>query len=291
VELAGFKERYRPLLAAVMHEQLACISVPELRAAMDHLAGRGKLFRPLLVLAACHAAGGGDPQRWLRLATPLELLHTFTLIHDDLPCMDDAQLRRGVPAVHIAHSEALAVLAGDALLGHGLYLLATEPPELPPGVRCQLVATLSHANQLVAEGQVLDLLGEGCDLSLAELQRLHRRKTGALLGACCACGGLLAGLTGAAVARLWDVGELMGLAFQVRDDLLSLESTEAEMGKTLSTDVEKVKATYPRALGLDGAKRHLAELLARLEQDILALKLLEPGLLLAQAREAGERAN
>jgi geranylgeranyl diphosphate synthase, type II len=290
MDLAQFQDRFRPLLATTMRQQLEGVSVPELQAAMAHLAGRGKLFRPLLVLATCEACGG-DPQQWPRLATPLEFIHTFTLIHDDLPCMDDAELRRGVPAVHVAFSEALAVLAGDALLGHGLYLLATEPPQLPLGVRCQLVTTATRANQLVVEGQVLDLQGEGQELNLAQLQRLHRLKTGALLGACCACGGLLAGATAESVRQLWQLGELMGLAFQVRDDLLSLESTETQMGKTLTTDLAKNKATYPRALGLAGARAYLAELLDQLVADITALNLPRPALLLAQAREAGERNN
>ena len=290
MDLQRFKDEYRPLLIGALRDQLSGVGVPELQAAMAHLAGLGKLFRPLLTLAACQASGG-DPLRWLRLATPLELIHTFTLIHDDLPCMDDAQLRRGVTAVHVQYSEALAVLAGDALLGHGLYLLATEPPELDSSARCQLVATASRANQLVVEGQVLDLQGEGRDLSLQELQRLNRLKTGALLGACCACGGLLAGEGVKIVQSLWDIGELMGVAFQVRDDLLSLESTEAEMGKTITTDLAKQKATYPRALGIDGAKEYLAELLDQLEREILALSLPDPAVLIAQARDAGERTN
>ncbi len=290
MNLARFKEEYRPQLVAVLRDQLASVSVPELQQAMAHLTGLGKLFRPLLVLAACQAAGG-DPARCLRHASPLELIHTFTLIHDDLPCMDDANLRRGVPAVHVRFSEALAVLAGDALLGHGLFLLATEPPDLPPGVRCQLVATAARANMLVVEGQVLDLQGEGRDLSLDELLRLNRLKTGALLGACCASGGLLAGADADTVRKLWEVGERMGVAFQVRDDLLSLESTEGQLGKTITTDFEKQKATYPRALGHAGAKAFLANLLDELALEITALNLPNPALLLAHAREAGERMN
>jgi geranylgeranyl diphosphate synthase type II len=291
VQLQQFKDRFKPLIAGTMQSQLDGIAVAELRGSMAHLLGLGKLYRPLLALAACQAVSGKDPAEYIKLITPLEMIHTFTLIHDDLPCMDDAELRRGIKAVHIAYSEATAVLAGDALLSHALYLLATEPPQLPAGVRCRLTAQATRATSLVVEGQVLDLQGEGQELSAGELERLHTRKTGALLGACCYTGALLGGAGEDGAQRLWLLGQRLGLAFQVRDDLLSLESTDEQMGKTLATDVEKQKATYPRALGVEGAQHYLVELLDANEAEIDALGLPAPDALAALAREAGERDN
>jgi geranylgeranyl diphosphate synthase type II len=268
VDFDAFSAELRPRLAVEMQRQLSAIQLASLNRAMGHLLGRGKLFRPLLVLAAARAVSGGAVAELLPLATPVELIHTFTLIHDDLPAMDDAQLRRGVPAVHLAYDEATAVLAGDALLSWALYLLGTEPPDLPASTRLALVAEASFATKEVVEGQMLDLAGEGQHLDLAELEHLHSKKTGALLGACCALGALLAGASPVAVDELRQLGIQIGLAFQIRDDLLSLQSTEEEMGKTLETDTAKHKSTYPRLLGLD---------------------LLEPDVLREMAFVAGQR--
>lgn len=289
MELAAFREEYAPLIRDELERQLRPVSVAGLAAAMVHLVGRGKLFRPVLALATHRAVNGADPRPVLALATPLELIHTFTLIHDDLPCMDDADLRRGVPAVHIDHGEALAVLAGDALLNYAIKLIAEEPADIAPEARLRLIQAATEATHSVVEGQVLDLQGEGRQLTLAELQRMHRLKTGALIGASCETGAILAGLGVAPVARLREFGERLGLAFQIRDDLLSLESTEAVMGKTLSTDEVKAKSTYPRLLGRAGAHRELDRTLGDLRTLLANLDLAEPRLLEGFIDWAGHR--
>jgi geranylgeranyl diphosphate synthase type II len=256
---------------------------------MGHLTGRGKLFRPLLALATVQALSGAAPAAWVSLVTPLELIHTFTLIHDDLPCMDDAALRRGVAAVHVAHGQAAAVLAGDALLNLALHLLATEIPELEPSRRVHLLSSATRATQQVVEGQMLDLVGEGKQPSADELKLLHEKKTGALLGACCEIGAIIAGANEDLRAELRDIGIRIGLAFQIRDDLLSLQSTEMQMGKTLTTDLEKAKLTFPRVLGIPEAAAYLERVLGDVQRAIVGLDLHDNRLLTELAVSAAER--
>lgn len=289
VTLDEFRAQFAPKIQAEIHSVLLGFEMPALRAAAGHLLGRGKLFRPLLALAAYHAVSGRNPAAYVPIATALELIHTFTLIHDDLPCMDDAQLRRGVPAVHLAHGEALALLAGDALSNLALLMLAQSGPRLLGAVRVRLIESATLATHRVVEGQVLDLRSEGADLDVADLEYLHRAKTGALIGACCEFGGILARVNSVENDRLRDLGEDIGLAFQMRDDLLSVGGDEQTVGKTLSTDADKAKATYPRIVGVERAEQMLAELtrdnLARIEQ----LQLPAPELLIAIAASADKR--
>jgi geranylgeranyl pyrophosphate synthase len=289
VTLNEFQALYAPKIQAEIQQVLLKFEIPEFQAALGHLLGRGKLFRPLLVLAAYHAVSGRSPAAYVPLATALELIHTFTLIHDDLPCMDDAQLRRGVPAVHVAHGEALALLAGDALLNMALLMLAEGGPRLAGAVRVRLIQSATFATHCVVEGQVLDLRGEGADVDVADLEYLHRAKTGALIGACCEFGGILARLQPEVIHMLHELGESIGLAFQMRDDLLSVVGDEQIVGKTLSTDAEKQKATYPRIVGVERSEEMLAELtrynLAMIEQ----MELPAPELLIAIAASAGKR--
>jgi geranylgeranyl pyrophosphate synthase len=289
VELEQFNAEWQPRIRKRLDAQLGRVAVPELAAAMRHLVGRGKLFRPLLALAAYAGCGGDDADSCLSLVTPLELIHTFTLIHDDLPCMDDAALRRGVPSVHVAHGEATAVLAGDALLNLALYLLATEAAPVSPEVRLLLIRSATRATEAVVEGQVLDLQGEGRQLTVEQQEHMNRLKTGALIGACCETGALLAGDSPDAVHQLRDWGELVGLAFQVRDDLLSVEGTEQALGKTITTDVDKHKATWVSALGAAGAHAYLSDLGEQVEGELARMQLPQPGLLRAIARQAARR--
>lgn len=261
-----------------MKDQLNEVAVPELNAAMVHLLGRGKLFRPVLALAVYHALTGKDPEPYVPLVTPLEIIHTFTLIHDDLPSMDDAELRRGVAAVHIEFSEAMAVLAGDALLNLAFKLLAeAEHPDVDCVARVALTRAVSRATHAVVEGQVLDIQGEERELNLEEIQRMHRLKTGALLGACCEVGAVLAKGSQLQAGLLREVGMLLGLAFQIRDDMLSVESTDAVMGKTLSTDIDKKKSTYARLLGPEGSEDQLQQTLRQVEDKIADLDLTDAG--------------
>jgi geranylgeranyl pyrophosphate synthase len=291
VQLHAFIAEARPLITAELEKVLNEFQVRQLGLASAHLLGLGKLFRPMLALAVYHALGGPHIEQVVQFAAPLEIIHTFTLIHDDLPCMDDALTRRGQPAVHLAHGEALAVLAGDALLNLALMRLALVPGTITAEMRLDLISAATRATHDVVEGQVLDLLGEGQDWDQPRLERLHRLKTGALLGACCEFGSILMGATPAVVRELRVLGINIGLAFQMRDDLLSQTSTAETMGKTLSTDDEKQKATYARLLGVARAEDLLSELTVANLKCIDALRLPEPSVLREFAKAADKRAH
>jgi geranylgeranyl diphosphate synthase, type II len=274
----------------VLQEQAARFSYsPRIQAAATHLLGRGKLYRPRLALATLGAIAQPDATggaSLVPLVTPLELIHTFTLIHDDLPCMDDADLRRGVPAVHMEYGEAIAVLAGDALCTMAFQVLARQPAAISADQRLRLVEALAEATQWVVAGQDRDLAAEGQELGVEALVELHRLKTGALLGACCEFGGILAGWDVEEAARLRELGWHIGLLFQIRDDLLSATGTEAELGKSVGTDEAKQKSTFVRALGVDGAKRFAEDELHELFRLIRALPLWNAKVLEETAQEA-----
>lgn len=286
-----FSAVHRTELERILRSQLEPVVVPSLRDAMGHLLGLGKLFRPLMALAVARSCGREDLQGLLPWVTPLELIHTFTLIHDDLPCMDDASLRRGVPAVHLQFDEALAVLAGDALANYAYLQISRHDNGLPDEQRLALVESAARATHMVVEGQVLDLEGEKRRLSLEELIDLHRRKTGALFSTTCEFGAILSGCGAQRITEFGELGSEIGLAFQIRDDLLSLTSTDSQMGKTLATDIEKDKSTFPSLLGVDGAESYLDGVLERVDGMIREMRLVQPDVLLDIAQTAGRRSN
>ncbi|HVS12412.1 MAG TPA: farnesyl diphosphate synthase [Thermoanaerobaculia bacterium] len=225
----------------------------------------GKRVRPALVVLAGEAYGG-PRERLLAPAAALEMIHTFSLIHDDLPALDDDDLRRGRPTVHRAFGEAIAVLAGDALLGLGLQVVAEHPADLEPERRLRAVSVLARAvgTSGMIGGQVDDLQAErgGVDPdapgAAALLESIHRRKTGALLVASLELGGLCAGAGDDELARLRRLGDLVGLLFQIRDDVLDVEASTEELGKTAGKDARAAKLTFPHLYGLDESKRMLA---------------------------------
>ncbi len=284
-----FSDIHRPLLEDTLRHQLEPVTVPTLQKAMGHLLGLGKLFRPLMALSVARACGHDALGSLVPWVTPLELIHTFTLIHDDLPCMDDASLRRGVSTVHREFDEALAVLAGDALANYAYLQIARHDNGLPVAMRLALVESAARATHMVVEGQVLDLEGERRSLGLDELIELHRRKTGALFSTTCEFGAILSGCDDDRIRLFGELGSEIGLAFQIRDDLLSLTSTDGEMGKTLATDIEKNKSTFPRLLGVDGAERHLDKVLAWVDERIRSMTLEQPDVLLDIAQNSGRR--
>ncbi len=234
-----------------------------LHAAMRYsVLGGGKRIRPLLVYAACTALGGreddADPA-----AAAVEIIHAYSLIHDDLPAMDDDDLRRGLPTCHIAHGEATAILAGDALQALAFEVLAQAPLATHDPVRAiESIRCLAAAcgSQGMAGGQALDLAAVGTRLDVAQLERMHVHKTGALIRASVRLGALAAG---GADPRTLDAlerfGHLAGLAFQIRDDILDVEADTATLGKPQGSDQARNKPTYTSLLGLDGAKRKLAD--------------------------------
>jgi farnesyl diphosphate synthase len=240
------------------------IARPErLLAAMRHGAlGGGKRLRPFLTVEAARLFGAGEAQA-LRAGAAVELLHCYSLVHDDLPSMDDDDTRRGRPTVHRAFDEATAILAGDALLTLAFDVMADPATHGSGEVRAALVLCLARASGLggMAGGQMFDLAAEGrfepAPRVLAEpdIRRLQAMKTGALLRASVEIGGLLGGADAVALDALRRYGRAVGAAFQVADDILDVEATPEELGKATAKDAGKGKATLVSALGLDAAKR------------------------------------
>ncbi|MBE3573933.1 MAG: polyprenyl synthetase family protein [Firmicutes bacterium] len=235
--------------------------------------GGGKRLRAALVLASCRALGG-PPEAALAVACAVEMIHAYSLIHDDLPCMDNGQLRRGKPTNHRVFGDAVATLAGDALLTLAFEELASIPLGL--GVTAQtvvqVVAEISRAagSRGMVGGQVADLQAEGRDIDLERLRAIHRRKTGALILACVRSGALLACAGAAALKMMDEYGRHLGLAYQIVDDILDETGDQAVVGKGTHTDLLRGKATYPRLVGLEESRR-----LAR-EAVLAAQNALEP---------------
>lgn len=234
-----------------------------LHEAMRYAAlGGGKRVRPLLVYGAGACVAGADPVVLDNAALAVEFVHVYSLIHDDLPCMDDDVLRRGRPTVHVAFDEATAMLAGDALQAEAFRVLADAPA--PGDVRARLMRELAYAigTAGMCGGQAIDLDATGRILTLAQLETMHRMKTGALLLASVRMGAVAAGADEATLAALDRYGRAIGLAFQIVDDVLDVESTSEVLGKTAGKDAEQNKPTYVSLMGLEAA-RERAERLRR----------------------------
>jgi geranylgeranyl diphosphate synthase type II len=229
----------------------------------------GKRLRPILILAAAEAAGG-EVARALPAAVAVELIHTYSLIHDDLPAMDDDDLRRGRPTCHMVFGEALAILAGDALLTQAFITLSD--PSLAalvdPEARLLVIHEIAQAagSRGMVGGQVVDILQEDREVDLPTLQYLHTHKTGALIRACLRVGGILASAGPDEMEALTRYGERVGLAFQIVDDLLDLEGTLAALGKPVGSDARKKKATFPALLGLEESRRRATGLIDEAKQ-------------------------
>lgn len=238
------------------------------------LLGGGKRIRPALCLAAAEAVGG---QRQIALAPAcaLEMIHAYSLMHDDLPAMDDDNLRRGRATVHIAFGESSAILAGDALQAEAFRVLATAPRLGPETVltMVQILATACGAKGMVG-GQAIDLESVARTLTLEQLENMHRHKTGALIEASVQLGALAGGATDATLLdALARYARALGLAFQVQDDLLDIEGDTQVIGKTQGSDIARSKPTYPALLGPEGAREHLARLLAEAHDSLHGLDI------------------
>ena len=235
-------------------------SPERLHAAMRHaVLGGGKRLRPMLVYAA-GAATGADESLCDAPAAAVELVHAYSLVHDDLPAMDDDALRRGRPTVHVAFDEATAILAGDALQALAFEVLADAPVDA--ALRVAWLQSLARAAGApgMCGGQALDIDATGRQLAVAQLERLHALKTGALIRAAVRMGGLAGGADAGTLARLDDYASALGLAFQIRDDILDVEGDSAQLGKTAGKDQAQDKSTYPALLGMARSKALLAEL-------------------------------
>ena len=259
-----------------------------LHAAMRHgVLNGGKRMRPLLVYATGSALGASDAALDAA-AVAVELVHCYSLVHDDLPAMDDDALRRGQPTVHVAFDEATAILAGDALQALAFEQLATAP--LAADVRIAMLAELARAAGVagMCGGQALDIDATGRAIDLPALERLHALKTGALLRCAVRLGALAGQAAPAQAAALDRYAEALGLAFQIRDDLLDIEGDAATLGKTAGKDQAQDKATFPALLGSAASHARLQALSAQMQAALDALAI-ETGALARLARQVVER--
>ena len=263
VERARWLQRVEARLEASLASDT--VEPARLHAAMRHaVLGGGKRLRPLLVYAA--GAATGAPEALLDApAAAVELVHAFSLVHDDLPAMDDDALRRGRPTVHVAFDEATAILAGDALQALAFECLAQADADA--ALRVSWLATLAQATGAagMCGGQALDMEATARRLAPAALENVHALKTGALIRASVRMGALAGGASAATLAALDDYASALGLAFQIRDDLLDIEGDSAQLGKSAGKDQAQDKSTYPSLLGMDGARAELARQSRRMQ--------------------------
>jgi farnesyl diphosphate synthase len=289
-ELIAWSTRADAVLARVLPS--ADQPPQDLHQAMRYaVLGGGKRLRPILVYATGSALGA-VPERLDAPAAAVEIIHAYSLVHDDLPAMDDDALRRGRPTCHVAFGEAAAILAGDALQAVAFEVLAGDALlAATPSILVDMLHSLAAAcgSRGMAGGQALDLAAVGETLDLAGLERMHAYKTGALIRASVRLGALAAGCTDTALLEtLARYGHCIGLAFQIRDDILDVEADSATLGKTAGKDAADAKPTYPALLGMAGARVQLAQ------QTGMAIDALAPivdraGELIALARYVAER--
>ncbi|AFZ51268.1 geranylgeranyl diphosphate synthase CrtE [Dactylococcopsis salina] len=263
-DLESYLQARKAIIEKALDQSLPIAEPPVIYEAMRYslLAG-GKRLRPILCLATCELVGG-TIEMAMPTACALEMIHTMSLIHDDLPAMDNDDYRRGQLTNHKKYGEDIAILAGDGLLAYAFEYVAAQTQGVNPSSVLRVIAKLGHtvgATGLVG-GQVLDLASEGNpDISLETLNYIHTHKTGALLEACVVTGAILGEASEETLAALSRYAYNIGLAFQIIDDILDITATQEELGKTAGKDVEADKATYPRLLGLEASKAKADELI------------------------------
>ena len=278
LDIAGFADRFQPQLVHCLETAAlgGPYAAPEaLAAAMRHGAlNGGKRLRPLLVIETAGVFGVPVADA-MPSAVAVELIHCFSLVHDDLPAMDDDDLRRGKPTVHKAFNEATAILAGDALHSHAFTILAGDTSHPDPAVRVALVAELAKSAGAggMAGGQQLDLEGERGGFSDVEIATMQKMKTGALIRAAVRLGALIGGAGPDAMTALTHYGEAAGRAFQLADDILDLTATPEQMGKATHKDTARNKPTLVARIGLDAAQRHLGD---QIHHALSALSIFGP---------------
>ncbi|QEA12037.1 polyprenyl synthetase family protein [Comamonas flocculans] len=273
-----------------LSDWVPAVTPADLGEAMRYaVVGGGKRLRPLLVLAACMAVRGNHDAA-LRAACAVELIHAYSLVHDDLPCMDNDVLRRGKPTAHVQFGEARALLAGDALQALAFELL-TPPEGVPPAMQaelCRLLARAAGAHGM-AGGQAIDLASVGLALGQGQLSEMHRLKTGALLQASVLMGAACGAVDARARQALAQYGAALGLAFQVVDDVLDCTQDSATLGKTAGKDAACGKPTFVSLMGLAGARAHARQLLDEARQVLRTSGLAETQALVALAEMVVER--
>lgn len=259
-DLDAFMSHYKEKLEAEMVTKIADLHAPPiLKEAMTYsLQAGGKRIRPLLLFATI-AACDQNPKIGLSAAASLEMIHTYSLIHDDLPSMDDDDLRRGKPTNHKVFGEAMAILAGDGLLTYSFQLIASDET-LSEDKKVSLIKLLAKSGgpEGMVGGQVADIEGENKQLNIADLEYIHNHKTGKLLSYSILAGAIIGGAKEKQLNKLDHFAYHLGLSFQIRDDILDVVGDEDLLGKPVGSDTGKQKSTYPALLSLDGAKSHLA---------------------------------
>jgi farnesyl diphosphate synthase len=254
--------------------------------------GGGKRLRPLLVLAACESLGG-NADAAMRAACAVELIHAYSLVHDDMPCMDNDVLRRGKPTVHVKFGQASALLAGDALQALAFELLTPLDGSVPEAMQAKLCALLARAagEAGMAGGQAIDLASVGKALDETQLKKMHELKTGALLQASVMMGAACGLATPAQAQALLAYGHAIGLAFQVVDDILDVTADSATLGKTAGKDAEANKPTYVSILGMDRSQAYARQLYAQAMQALTGVSFVQTHALTALADLVIKRTN
>lgn len=263
VNFKNFSAEYKSVLEKVMVQYVQKLQAPtSLKEAMIYsLEAGGKRIRPLLVLAVLDAFGK-DVRSGIPVAAAIEMIHTYSLIHDDLPAMDDDDLRRGKPTNHKVFGEAVAILAGDALVTYSSQIIAEmNHPDVTDAMKLQLIIEVSRSAgaEGMVGGQVADMEGENKSLSLEQLMYIHEHKTGKLMSASILSGAILANASEEEFHLLKQFAYHLGLAFQIRDDILDIEGNEEVIGKPVGSDMSNQKSTYPAILTIEGAKKKLHE--------------------------------
>jgi geranylgeranyl diphosphate synthase type II len=281
--IAVRREEVEAALARILPAPPAC-PAPVADAMRYSLLAGGKRLRPILCLASAEAVGG-DRMLAMPAACAVELIHTYSLIHDDLPAMDNDTMRRGRPTLHVVAGEGMAILAGNGLLTEAFHLLAREPPSADPAVATrklrviEVVACAAGGTGMVG-GQAIDLAaiasgGTGPTVDADTLQTMHAKKTGALIRAAAVAGAIMGGGTDAQVEAIDRAAAEFGLAFQIVDDILDVEGASADLGKTAGKDAAAGKPTYPALYGVEASRRMAADCLARAEATLRAAALVE----------------
>lgn len=283
-DLSAYLQERQSFVEAALDKAVPVIYPEKIYQAMRYslLAG-GKRLRPILCLATCEM-GGGTIEMALPTACALEMIHTMSLIHDDLPAMDNDDYRRGQLTNHKVYGENIAILAGDGLLALAFEYVATHTQNVAPERVVQVISRLGRAVGAagLVGGQVVDLESEGkSDVSPETLQFIHNHKTAALLEACVVCGGILAGLAAPELQRLSNYAQNIGLAFQIVDDILDITKTKEELGKSAGKDLQAQKVTYPSLWGIDESKRQAQQLITSAKSELAPFDDAKPLLAIA----------
>jgi len=243
-------DKYIPQINKRLNALLDICYEPKLREVMAYsVLSPGKRLRPQLLLATCESLSGGIAESALDFACAIEMIHAYSLAHDDLPAMDNDDFRRGRPTCHKAFTEGLAILAGDGLLSLAFeVMISCEKAKV-----LSVVIKAAGVNGMVG-GQMSDILNEGKKITAETLAAIHRRKTGALITACCEAGAMLANSSEPVIENMAKLGRVLGLAFQIRDDILDVTSTEEALGKPIGSDAKNQKNTYVSVHGLEAAE-------------------------------------